>query len=1034
MSARNTKQSGRYRWPHSPQRPGQTRDIDDFSSDKDPKGKGKAVERLQSSRNQPSQPGKFDFDDDDTDELYQYLLREIQESRQIQMYDEQYRVGLVQPNQGDQSSKATRRAQYAMTESLPRPDTTMFEEIAKSFPDPFMYMITSNLKRKTIAEVHYWATLKDLFYKDAAGRPVGFMSTAEVLRRIYYELHIRNSRDDNIESSFALYAQFGLDLTSALRPVAQTGQSISNAIKHYHKFMKSTDLPASKIVLRFHLQFSSRPNGYPSARPSKRITNYYLHLLRDPIVLHSDGTLVRLEQEPGLSHKQGVEKTTSVKKSSSTETKFSDFIPTTQGRQPETIERVLSHVPDNKVPLKQFGKNLIPETLLKLDGIFSEKDPSVLAQLGPRLGVAGIYNLDEGLLDTPSPNADEWRACCSLLPTLDPDEPSRDIRARSVPILRSTLRITPPQLYSAVEILRRPAGFLAHDMGIDGSVNKLGVVDPRVNISTGTHSPNLDKTEWINAIAQAKFSKASYDFVVVSQSSDVPAELKRGREFFKAFGNTWKLNPTLKPRDQTAPQDLQAANYDWEIGAKFGYLEPYVFVISHTDSTWYDMFSLPINGSPNKIYAAPVGLSFIDEAHNPDLWVTDSSASRTYTMARAHKAVMNCANWFVSGTPLAQTPFESILSLAKQMRLISPAKQAQVRELEDSYQQLRSANKPSLRDHHLFILELRGVFDPSIMLRFKHTTKFLDQQISNITPSQPEIVLLKTSWRSKTQMQRLAARAEARVGSGYPPAQALEVNQGAVVARDELYFVSLFPAAAELINDGTMNVDDRFIRKQIAMLEDRRQVASLPIVQEHLSRVISNGPKLKAIMNEISSMNEAEQLERPPPLKLSRGKAPQTYGKDTTRVRKMVIVTPNLSTAVFLFMYLRQPQFAAQYHPQPVLLHKDLSVATRSAIIMDFSKESGGPRILIGPFDAIGTATNLQRANYQILTSPLPRMREVAQAFGRTNRTGQPLEVHHKMLVLEDSPVDAANLCMLAQCEIKSNIYDLSQKLEIQPM
>ncbi|KAJ4423772.1 hypothetical protein N0V82_001510 [Gnomoniopsis sp. IMI 355080] len=284
-------------------------------------------------------------------------------------------------------------------------------------------------------------------------------------------------------------------------------------------------------------------------------------------------------------------------------------------------------------------------------------------------------------------------------------------------------------------------------------------------------------------------------------------------------------------------------------------------------------------------------------------------------------------------------------------------------------------------------------------------------------------------------MQRLAARAEARTAPGYPPAQALEVNQGAMVARDELYFVSLFPAAAEIINDGTMNVDDRVIRKQIVTLEDRRKVASLPMVRDHLSRVISNdGPKLKAILEEISKMNEADRLDRPAPVKPARGKAPPTYGKETNRVRKMVIVTPNLTTAIFLFMYLRQPHLSVQYNPNPVLLHKDLSVATRSAIIMDFSKEIGGPRILVGPFDTIGTATNLQRANYQILTSPLPRIREVAQAFGRTNRTGQPLKVHHTILVLEDNPADTANLCMLAQCEIKSNIYNLSQKLEIQPM
>lgn len=61
----------------------------------------------------------------------------------------------------------------------------------------------------------------------------------------------------------------------------------------------------------------------------------------------------------------------------------------------------------------------------------------------------------------------------------------------------------------------------------------------------------------------------------------------------------------------------------------------------------------------------------------------------------------------------------------------------------------------------------------------------------------------------------------------------------------------------------------------------------------------------------------------------------------------------------------------------------------------------------------------------------MPRIREVAQAFGRTNRTGQRLPVVHKILVLEDSPVDRANLCLLAQRDIKSNVYRMNEKLQL---
>lgn len=86
---------------------------------------------------------------------------------------------------------------------------------------------------------------------------------------------------------------------------------------------------------------------------------------------------------------------------------------------------------------------------------------------------------------------------------------------------------------------------------------------------------------------------------------------------------------------------------------------------------------------------------------------------------------------------------------------------------------------------------------------------------------------------------------------------------------------------------------------------------------------------------------------------------------------------------------------------------------------------------MIGSFDTIGTGANLQRANYQILTSPLPRTREVSQAFGRTNRTGQKLPVVHKILVLEENPVDRANLCMINSRDIQSNPYNMSEKLEL---
>lgn len=697
MSSRNHDESRRYNATKGTQRPSRPINVDYVGSDRksNSKGKSRADESSQNSRKQITQQEQTMVQNEEIDELYEYLLRDI---KGLTIPDDPSRAGLLDANHSVETTPAKDRplALDALPVSLPRPDTSMFEALAKLSSNPLVYMITSNLKRKSIAEVHYWATLRDLLYKDASGRTVAVIGTAEFLRRILYELHIRNSLNDKVGSTFTLFAQFGLDPSSTLHPVIpETERSVADALQHYNAFLESTKLPVHKQVLRFHLEFSSRPNGYASAQPSKRITKHYLSLLKDPIVPNSDGTLAHQDQDVQRpSTEVSSETRPSLKRSDSAITTLSDFIPSPRPRN--TMDSVISGLPVDQVPLKQLGRQLIPERLLKLDGIFSEKQPHILARLGPRLGVAGIYNLDEGLLDTPSPNVDEWRACCSVFPDLNPDELAKDVRARSIPILRSTLRITPPQFYSAVEILRRPAGFLAHDMGIGKTHTVLAAVALRVLMlnskrvceqawssgSKGQHlSRNLQpqegqrcpsqtkrpgdvlcycvpggltrqigrrtrgmsliqvpanaRTEWINAISQAKFSKVTYEFVVVSQSSDVPAELRRGREFFKVFESNWKLNPILKPDIQISPDDFGAADYfDWQIGAKFGYLEPYVFVVSHTDAKWYDMFKMSINGWPGQVYAAPVGLSFIDEAHTPDLWAASGSASHIHIMAR----------------------------------------------------------------------------------------------------------------------------------------------------------------------------------------------------------------------------------------------------------------------------------------------------------------------------------------------------------------------------------------------------------------
>lgn len=361
-------------------------------------------------------------------------------------------------------------------------------------------------------------------------------------------------------------------------------------------------------------------------------------------------------------------------------------------------------------------------------------------------------------------------------------------------------------------------------------------------------------------------------------------------------------------------------------------------------------------------------------------------------------------------------------------------------------------------------------FTPANVLRFLHTSTFFGQPISNIPQIRPTVVSSSTPLIHRRQHQVLASKAEFRAGPFGPPAQRLGYNAAVRVVREQLYFASVFPMAAALINNDKLNVEDAFLRAEIVKLEDRAAVEDIPEVAENWRRVVDgNSPKLQAILQDIKAMVDSVRPAAPPvagPQARSRSRLPQpprgaassrpagrTAGGahqraggsprstassraapprgEATRFSKMVIITPTVATAVYLWMFLSQEKFKAAHGPAPVLIHQDLSLADRDRIVRRFSSETAAyTNILIGTFDTIGTAANLQRANYQILTSPLPRAREVTQAFGRTNRTGQKLVCVHKILTLEENPVDRANLCMIADTTVTSNVFNMSERLQ----
>lgn len=374
---------------------------------------------------------------------------------------------------------------------------------------------------------------------------------------------------------------------------------------------------------------------------------------------------------------------------------------------------------------------------------------------------------------------------------------------------------------------------------------------------------------------------------------------------------------------------------------------------------------------------------------------------------------------------------------------------------------VKAMGRKRIDDIQAFKAAFTNLFTQNRVLRFMHSSTFFGQPISRIPQIRPTVVSSSTPFLYRRNHKELANKAEYAAGVQGPFAFRFGANIAIRLVREQLYFASVFPVAAALINDKSLHVDDTFMRAEITKLEDRTAVGTIPQVADYWERLgDGNSPKLQAIVKEIRAMIEASvrplpasRLPRRPGSSVSThahgarnsgesgslriGQA-ATATKKPTRYAKMVIITPTVATAVYLWMYLSQVGFNIPHGPaaSPILIHQDLSLADRDRILRRFNSETANypHTLLIGTFDTIGTAANLQRANYEILTSPLPRPREVTQAFGRTNRTGQKLMCVHKILTLEDNPVDRANMAMIADLDVTSNVCNMSERLQTEPL
>lgn len=493
--------------------------------------------------------------------------------------------------------------------------------------------------------------------------------------------------------------------------------------------------------------------------------------------------------------------------------------------------------------------------------------------------------------------------------------------------------------------------------------------------------------QWISVFEHAVLDTSAYNLCIVHEN--VPARLKRD---FKGV---------MKTLRQSAAKGSSAAP------------ETFIFLSSHGNTKMLETFT--------DDQAPSIGVMFSDESHR-----AMRLDSRSIAIAESQSRVGQGLDlWLVSATPIRLLEdWELPVGLFSNSSHLS--RTAAVADIIAA----RATARRSDEDMAKFRENWAKVFDDKLVLHNKVTSQFCGKPITNLQIIKPNRVWFETPRQYRKDVQQVAyiARGVIRRQAGvaqdkkeaFEPQYASGVDAG-------LHFVSLFPGAADLIQEGELDIGEESVTRTIdKMKENKLKVEKVAQFQQDLEEVVRGSPKLEFIVAEIGRMVQDNDLRPADPVMQA------SLHKEDLSLKKMVIVTPTLGTAVFLYLFLlkRMPDLA------PALLHARARPEHREAVINSFTsltarKNARHSKVLITSFSAGGTGLNLQSANYQILTSPLSTRDAEIQCFARTNRTGQRLALHHTVLITQDNPADQINVVNYGGRSIRNDPFEMSRRLAL---
>lgn len=437
------------------------------------KGKARADDDLTQFDGQDQTGGNVASDNSDVEEdMRQAILNSIKTKDE----DEYRRTGQVGTSQnGEPSASGAHPGQTptgAGTELMQ--DTTIFEDyislplgirLSRSL-DNCMYMVSSNHVDLAIAEARYYGRLSDILARTGSGQ-LTCIPMETFLLRVFYELRIQTVGNMPLVP-YSLAVANGdsgqwMELNKNKKDNKEANEDLRTAISSYLNAWGHD--PTQNTYLWFHFQFVSEPpQDSDSPGPEQLVINDILHQIQHDSEPDKEQDLnethpvsesqLPVRRPPPLNLEKPLPQiprpdTIGSSNTGSSKTRKLLYI------VPTTIRSIVSST-GNRVD--------VPETLIPEVPPTPVEKPTVLTSLGSEIKQGGIFNLNGLLPSAASPSEEQWKICCRLIPSLDPEQLKLDARARSIRLPYSELRISAVQFYSAYQMLQGGSGFLCHDM------------------------------------------------------------------------------------------------------------------------------------------------------------------------------------------------------------------------------------------------------------------------------------------------------------------------------------------------------------------------------------------------------------------------------------------------------------------------------------------------------------------------------------------------------------------------------------------